>query len=212
MVQTSGPGSNNAGQAAGTDAATDARLVRRAIESAKQGDRDAMSFLYVRYADNVYGYVRSIIRDHHEAEDITQQVFAKLMGSIVKYQQREVPFLAWVLRVARNVAVDHMRQQRMLPVEEVRSATDSDDGVASDRASQLREALAGLPEDQREVLILRHVAGLSPGQIAERLGKTEGSIHGLHHRGRGALKASLIEREAGPATARRAPRAARALA
>jgi len=61
------------------------------------------------------------------------------------------------------------------------------------------EALAGLPEDQREVLVLRHVLGLSPPEIAERLGKTESSIHGLHHRGRAALKAALIELEATPA-------------
>jgi RNA polymerase sigma-70 factor, ECF subfamily len=204
-----------AGESQGTTRATgeaerESRLIRRAIAAAKDGDRDAMSFLYVRYADNVHGYVRSIVRDHHTAEDITQQVFAKLMGSIVKYQERDVPFLAWILRVARNVAVDHMRQQRMLPVEEVRGVHEADEGLATGRASELREALAGLPEDQREVLVLRHVAGLSPGQIAERLGKTEGSIHGLHHRGRAALKDALVQLNAAPSTAARARRAPQA--
>src|SRR3954454_7950054 len=55
------------------------RLVSRAVARAKSGDPDAIRFLYVRYADNVYGYVRSIVRDEHEAEDVTQQVFAKLL-------------------------------------------------------------------------------------------------------------------------------------
>jgi RNA polymerase sigma-70 factor (ECF subfamily) len=58
-----------------------------------------------------------------------------------------------------------------------------------------------LPHDQLEVLVLRHVAGLSPGEIAERLGKTEASIHGLHHRGRGALRQALVEIDAAPVTA-----------
>ena len=92
----------------------------RAVVRAKQGDQEALRFLYVRYADNVYGYVASLLRDDHEAEDVTQHVFAKLMTNLHKYEPREVPFSAWILRVARNVAVDHMRQRRAIPCEEVR--------------------------------------------------------------------------------------------
>ena len=86
----------------------------------QEGDQEALRFLYLRYADNVYGYVASIVRDDYEAEDVTQHVFAKLMTTLPKYEQREVPFAAWILRVARNVAVDHMRQRRAIPCEEVR--------------------------------------------------------------------------------------------
>ena len=96
------------------------RRVSQAVKRAQQGDREAMGFLYARYADNVYGYVRSIVHDSHEAEDVTQQVFAKLIRVIGKYEEREVPFFAWVLRVARNLAVDHLRRQRLVPVEELR--------------------------------------------------------------------------------------------
>jgi len=70
-----------------------------------------------------------------------------------------------------------------------------------DRSQSLREALGQLPDDQREVLVLRHIAGLSPGEIADRLGKTESSVHGLHHRGRGALRAALVELGTAPVTA-----------
>lgn len=191
--------------AGGSTTAAETRLVARAVKRAQEGDREAFGFLYARYADNIHGYVRSIVHDHHEAEDVTQHVFAKLMDVIGKYQEREVPFFAWMLRVARNVAVDHIRQQRLVPVEEVR-ATDasSSHGHLSGigQGHDLREALAMLPEAQREVLVLRHVVGLSPTEIADRTGKTEGSIHGLHHRGRRALKAELIGREAAPATIR----------
>jgi RNA polymerase sigma-70 factor (ECF subfamily) len=179
------------------------RMVSSAVRRAQAGDREALGFLYARYADNIYGYVRSIVHDHHEAEDVTQHVFAKLMRVIDKYEERDVPFLAWMFRVARNVAVDHLRQQRLVPVEEVRpTETTFKDTPEAGRLGDLKDALATLPKDQREVLVLRHVAGLSPTEIAWRTGKTEGSIHGLHHRGRRALTAELSARGAAPATAR----------
>lgn len=179
------------------------RLVSRAVKRAQEGDREALGFLYARFADNVYGYVHSIVRDQHEAEDITQQVFAKLMRVIGKYEEREVPFLAWILRVARNVAVDHIRRRRPIPVEEVRTSDeDGRSAIGSERMKDLQEALATLPHDQREVLVLRHLAGLSPTEIAERTGRTEGSVHGLHHRGRRALTADLTSRGAAPSTVR----------
>ena len=107
-------------------------LVADAVKRAQAGDRQALGFLYARYADNVYGYVRSIVHDQHEAEDITQHVFAKLIHVIGKYEERDVPFFAWILRVARNVAVDHIRRHRAIPVEEVRAVNDVGGG-AEDR-------------------------------------------------------------------------------
>jgi RNA polymerase sigma-70 factor, ECF subfamily len=176
-------------------------LADRAIARAKQGDIDALHFLYVRFADEVYGFVNSIVRDPHAAEDITQNLFGKLMTAIQRYEQREVPFAAWILRVARNAALDHLRARRQIPFEEVRVDDEGHEQLGFERSQCLREALRCLPQDQREVLVLRHVAGLTPREIAERLGKTEGSIHGLHHRGRGALQAALRELEAAPVIA-----------
>src|SRR5918996_3629904 len=183
-----------------TAAKTD-QLLQRAIAATKAGDTSALHFLYVRFADDVRGYVQSIVRDPHDAEDITQNVFAKLMRAILKYEQREVPFAAWILRVARNAALDHMRARRQIPFEEVRTSDEGHDQVGFERFQSIRVALDCLPRDQREVLILRHIAGLTPPEIAEALGKTESSIHGLHHRGRGALQAALRELEAAPVTA-----------
>src|SRR3954453_5678367 len=108
------------------------RAVAQAVVRAKQGDREALRYLYVHYADPVSGYRASIVRDDHEAEDVTQHVFAKLMTALPKYEPREVPFSAWILRVSRNVAVDHMRQRRAIPCEEVRELdTRVDDDDAS---------------------------------------------------------------------------------
>ena len=177
------------------------RLVLRAVKRAQAGDRDALAFLYVRYADDVHGYVRSIVRDHHDAEDVTQQIFAKLLHAIGSYEQREVPFFAWLLRVARNVALDHLRRQRVVPVEEVREAPERTGETGGTRhINDLKDALATLPRAQREVVVLRHFAGLSPTEIAVRTGRTEGSVHGLHHRGRRALSVELASRDAAPVT------------
>jgi RNA polymerase sigma-70 factor (ECF subfamily) len=102
--------------------------------------------------------------------------------------------------VARNTALDHLRASRVIPCEEVRPTEDSDEEADYERLWSLREALEELPQTQREVLVLRHIAGLSPSEIAKRLGRSEGSIHGLHHRARGALRSALLERETGPVT------------
>src|SRR5215211_9507475 len=95
-------------------------MERRAIANAKQGDWDGIHFLYARYADDVVAFVRSLVRDHFEAEDITQSVFAKLHVAIRRYEERDVAFSAWLFRVARNAALDYLRARRQIPVEEVR--------------------------------------------------------------------------------------------
>jgi RNA polymerase sigma-70 factor (ECF subfamily) len=181
------------------DEAPGDHVLMLAVERAKQGDREALRYLYLRYADNVYGYVRSIVHDEYEAEDVTQHVFTKLMTALPKYEQRDVPFAGWILRVARNVALDHIRKRRPIPCDDIREPAppDDEDGSAQ-TALTLREALATLPEDQRRVIVLRHLVGLTPGEIGERLGKSEPSVHGLHHRGRGALRTVLSERRCGP--------------
>jgi RNA polymerase sigma-70 factor (ECF subfamily) len=190
------------GQLSATPGATDSgTLLASAIAGAKAGDVSALHFLYVRYADDVQGYVGSIVRDRHEAEDITQNVFAKLLSAIARYEQREVPFAAWLMRVAHNAALDHLRGRPQIPFEEVRTSDEGHEQLGFKRSRALRAALEGLPEEQREVLILRHIAGLSPGEIALRLGRSEAAVHGLHHRGRASLRAALSDLDAAPVTA-----------
>jgi RNA polymerase sigma-70 factor, ECF subfamily len=169
-----------------------------AVLRAQAGEADAIRLLYLRYKDNVYGYVLSFVRDQHDAEDVTQQVFLKLMSVIGKYHPREVPFTSWLLRVARNVALDHMRRRRSVPCEQVYESTEPSDQLGDDRRRGLEQALKSLPEEQRKVIVLRHVAGLSPGEIAAHMGRTESSIHGLHHRARQALKRELVAIDCGP--------------
>jgi RNA polymerase sigma-70 factor, ECF subfamily len=182
-------------------AAGDSQMVRDAVARAQRGDSEGIHFLYTRYSPDVLRYVRSFVHDHHEAEDITQNVFIKLISVIGKYEPREVPFTAWILRVARNAALDHMRARRATPCEDIRVQDDERGRLSHERGHDLRQALDTLPGEQREVLILRHIVGLSPVEIADVLGKTESSVHGLHHRGRLSLKTALQDLGAAPVVA-----------
>ena len=174
------------------------RIVLRAVQQARQGNDDALRFLYLRFADNVYGYVCSVVHDEHEAEDVTQGIFAKLPTALRRYEPRVVPFSAWILRVAHNAAIDHVRTRRAVPCEEVRGTGEADLSISRERYLDLREALDTLPEDQRTVIVLRFIVGLSPGEIAERIGRSEDAVHGLQHRGRRAIRAELVRLQAAP--------------
>jgi RNA polymerase sigma-70 factor (ECF subfamily) len=185
-------------QDAGED---DAGLVMRAVGRAKGGDESALHFLYLRYREDVRRYVDSIVRDHHDTEDVTQSVFLKLASMIHGYEPRGVPFAAWLIRVARNAAVDCLRARRMIPFEEVRVTDNGRDQAMLEQRESLKKALDRLPDDQREVVILRYVAGLQPRDIAEVLRKSHSAVHGLQHRGRRAMKAALEEMDTKPLTA-----------
>jgi RNA polymerase sigma-70 factor (ECF subfamily) len=169
----------------------DSEQVKEYIGQAQQGSSEALHYLYVRYAPAVSRYVRRMTRDDHQAEDITHDVFMKMITAIDKYEPREVPFAAWVLRVARNATIDYLRACRSIPCEEIRLHSEDRERIGRERRRDLEQALDHLPTEQRNVFVLRHIVGLSPVEIASLLGKTESSIHGLHHRGRLSMQSSL---------------------
>src|SRR5919109_1193932 len=78
----------------------------------ERGEADALDYLYRRHAPGVFAYVRRILRNDYDAQDVTQQVFVKLATSLDKYDARRADFSAWLLRMAHNAAVDHLRKQR----------------------------------------------------------------------------------------------------
>lgn len=175
--------------------------VARAVARAKQGDRAAIRFLYLRYAGNVYGYARSIVRNDHDAEDVVQQVFTRMLTAIQSYEQRSVPFSAWLLRITHNMAIDYLRRRTPICEEPEKAVVEERaEFEAGQLRDALRDALAELPELQREIVVLRHLGGLSPREIADRLGRSEDSVHGLHHRARRALRVALTEAGATPMT------------
>jgi RNA polymerase sigma-70 factor, ECF subfamily len=155
---------------------------------------------YIEFADRVQRYVESIVHDAYDAEDITHNVFVKLLGSPDSYDARKAPLSAWLLRIARNAAFDHLRRRRTLPIDEVGMARMAPVRSDAEAGAALRIAFESLPDEQREVVFLRCALGLSPGEIANVLGRTKASVNGLEHRGRGALKVSLGRQHMKPAT------------
>jgi RNA polymerase sigma-70 factor (ECF subfamily) len=178
------------------------RLTRRAVQRASDGDGEAMGELYDRYSARVYGHVRRMMRDRHDAEDITQLVFLKLASTLDRYDERAGDFCPWLLRVARNLAIDELRRRRPVLVGDVFApgAGPAGDEAGVMRVAAVRGALAQLSDDQREVVVLRQVVGLRPREIADRMQRSEGSVHALYHRGRVAMQASLSDADSAPAT------------
>jgi RNA polymerase sigma-70 factor (ECF subfamily) len=168
-------------------------LVAAATDRARDGDEDALRLLYLLYADNVFGFVLAIVHDEHDAEDITSEVFARLPRALSHYRVSATPFVAWLLRVARNAALDHLRAQRSVPLAEVPATASDTEWHAHERLDDLRAALEALPADQRQVMVLRLIAGLTPGEVAERLGRSVDAVHALQHRARRRLQAELTQ-------------------
>lgn len=171
-----------------------------AVAQLKAGDMSGLSWLYGTFAADVRRSVAAIIRDEYEAEDVTHDVFAKLPRVIRRYEGR-APFRCWVVRVARNAALDHLRARHAVPVAEVHAVADPSAEVSRSRGYDLCLALAELPEEQRRVVVMRHFEGLSPGEIATRMGRSEPSVHGLHNRGRASVRRTLTELGSAPLVA-----------
>ena len=168
-------------------------LVGAAAERAREGDDDALRLLYLLYADNVFGYVLAIVRDEHDAEDITSEVFSRLPRALTRYRSGAAPFAAWLLRVSRNAALDHLRAQRSVPRADVYAVSEVAEAPAFERLADLRAALASLPADQRQVVLMRLVAGMSPGEVALELGRSVDAVHALQHRARRRLRRELTQ-------------------
>jgi RNA polymerase sigma-70 factor, ECF subfamily len=171
--------------------ALDEQRMRRIVLAARSGDREAMRELYESHAARVHAHVLRILGDEHDADDVTQQVFAKLLTELDRYRPGAARFTAWVLRVAHNAAIDHLRRTRSVPCEDVGRLDARDDDAASEARTSLRTALASLPPAQRDVLLLTHLVGLSPTEIAKHLGRSVRAVHGLHYRGRAAARVAL---------------------
>jgi RNA polymerase sigma-70 factor (ECF subfamily) len=171
-------------------------LLTRAVEHARAGDPEAIAFLYARCADDVCRYAQGVLGEAREAEELTLRVFAELPLAIGNHSERDAPFQTWLLRLARRIVVDHIRERRAI---EGRSGLGF--GVLAENGSgrgvdALREALAKLPFDEHEVLVLRHFGGLSPTDIARLTGRSERGVRGLHRSGREALRAQLSHQRA----------------
>jgi RNA polymerase sigma-70 factor (ECF subfamily) len=178
------------------------RRTARAVRQVLDGDPEGFTYLYSRYSGPVYSYVCSIVRDRDDAADVTQQVFLKLMTAFPQYDVRRARFAAWILRVARNAAIDWLRESRGVSSTSDMIEVGEEDAATHHDRDALRDALANLTDGQRKVLFLCEHVGLPASEVAQRLGKREAAIHTMHHRARVAARKNLLDMDVAPATGR----------
>jgi RNA polymerase sigma-70 factor (ECF subfamily) len=170
------------------------------IARAARGDAVAFGQIYAQTAPHVRRYVRTIIRNPWDAEDVTQDAFVKILTAIRHYDPARGAFSAWSLRIARNTAIDHIRaHRRRIPCAEIDQLAPVDDAGCRCGES-LRLVLSDLNQNQREILVLRALVGFEPSEIAGYANATRGSINTLYHRASLAARDRLRAIDAGPCT------------
>src|SRR5438270_5240260 len=172
--------------------------LRRLVGLAQDGDREALEELYLLHFDRIYSYLHMSVGNRHDAEDLTTQVFVKMLESIGKFRWRSAPFSAWLFRIAHNLAMDHFRaNKRWQPEEEVPEPDPGEGSSAEQEAFEsigrqsMLELIQKLSREQQQVLTLKFVFNFSNGDAATILGKTEGAIKSLQHRALASLQRQL---------------------
>jgi RNA polymerase sigma-70 factor, ECF subfamily len=169
---------------------------------AAQADRAAFATLYRRYLDRVYGYAFYQLGDHHDAEDVTERIFLAALRALPDFRDQGSTFRAWLFRIAHNtIANAHRSRARRrtepLPDDFQRAAPNADPAgqvALADELLEIRRAVAQMPDDRRQVILLRFVDDLSTNEIAQVLDRSPGAVRVLLHRSLRDLAARLDAR------------------
>jgi RNA polymerase sigma-70 factor (ECF subfamily) len=158
---------------------------------AARNDSAAFETIYVRHTTAVYRYLRTRTTNEDDAADLTALTFERAWVAIGGYRTGGSGVRAWLLRIARNAAIDHGRRRLAAPEPERQQLRD--DGlevrlVADEDAADLRRRVAMLPVDQRDAIVLRFATGLTAREIGTVLGKSEAASQKLVSRGLAALR------------------------
>lgn len=181
---------------------------RELIAQARAGDPNAFERLVRDNQDRVYSLCLRMAGDRHEAEDLAQEVFLKAWQGLASFQG-ESKFSTWLFRLTANLCIDAQRKrERRRSVEPAVSLDDPDSSwrepsdprqdpqrqlERTERSRALDRALTRLSDDQRQIVVLRELAGLSYQEISQRLGLDLGTVKSRLARGRLALRKILLE-------------------
>lgn len=171
------------------------------IECAKDNP-DLFGELYERYVDRIYNYIYHRVGNVHDAEDLTSRTFFRALSHLQHYEDKGVPFSAWLYRIAHNLVANWHRDRKRRPVvalddviirglleEHPEAVTQVQDNVR-----YLREAIRKLDPDRQSLLVLKFSEGLSNAEIGNILGRSEGAIKSLYHRTLLALRNELLKK------------------
>jgi len=169
------------------------------LKQAAGGDEQAFGMLYERYVGRIYNYVYYRTGNQYDAEDLTARVFVRAMKHIPNYQDRGIPFSAWLYRIAHNLVAnwhrDNSRRQEIALEDTYVAQHGREHPEASLLHTEEQEALLAiirqLPPERQQLLILKFVEHLSNAEIGQVMGRTEGAIKSLYHRTLLSLRDSM---------------------
>lgn len=165
---------------------------------ARQGNEEAISTLYETYLQAIFEYIRYRVDSTVLAEDLTAEVFLRMVRNLPAYEEKGIPFRAWLYRIAANLLIDHYRRQDKKRITTLSEDYQSDDTDPVNRLAEqekflrLRQALRALPPDYQDLLVLRFVEDMPHAEIAKIMNKTAMALRTMQHR---ALKALALEFE-----------------
>ncbi len=167
------------------------------IQRARAGDKSAVSSLYEGYVQAIFRYISYRVETDVIAEDLTAEVFLRMVRGMAAYQDTGAPFAAWLYRIAANLIADFYRQGRSRtekPISDDQPTDDTDplNSLARmEEQAKLRQALQQLPADYQTLLIMRFMQQLPHAQVAAALDKSEAAIRVMQHRALQALAEAL---------------------
>ncbi len=172
------------------------------IQKAMEGEASAFGDLYDHYQPKLYRFIYLKVSHREEAEDLTHQVFLKAWRSIPQFKDQGLPLSSWLYRIARNHVIDFYRTRKStFSIDETPEGVLEDEDSFSDldvekkmQLEKVMRALKELSDDYQSLIILRYIEDLSYTEIAQSLGRKEGTIRVLHHRALKKLQ-TIIEKE-----------------
>ena len=172
-----------------------------AVMSCQKGDKDAFRYLVELHKDVVYGTAYLMTGNRSLAEEQMQEAFLAAWRGIQGFQAGR-PFKPWLVRILVNGVLAQQRKRVLstVPLDDLDPSSEGTDLVeeveALQRRTAVREALSGLNQEQRQVIILRYFAGLTVPELARAIGKREGTVKSRIHRALGRLREQLAEHAA----------------
>jgi len=169
------------------------------IELAAKGEAEAFGDLYDRYVRKIYNYIYYRTGNINEAEDLTSRVFQRAFRHIQNYNQRGVPFSAWLYRIAHNLVAnwyrDRSRKKEVALGDHIESDSHFDFPEnaleKNEETEKLLRAIRRLPSERQQLVILKFVEGLSNAEIGVIMRRSEGAIKSLYHRTLQSLRTEI---------------------
>lgn len=172
---------------------TDSEYLDTCISKIADGDTEALSELYKRTSTSVYGFVFSVLKNVHDAEDVLQDCYIQIFNGAYQYSSRQKP-LAWIFTIARNLCYQKIREQSRysdVPDEEWESCLTYRDDISAEEKILVAECMKTLSDKERQIVILYAVSGFKHREIAKLLEIPLSTVLSKYHRAIKKLREQL---------------------